>query len=174
MRSVCVRVAYCIALAGVSSAASAQLPPPPRSIEGRLLAEHNRARAAVGVPPLQWDWRLARSAAAYGPTLSRLGRLVHAPRAGRESERENLLIGQRGYRSPEQMVQMWTSERRYFRPGIYPNVSTTGSWYHVSHYTQVVWRDTTRVGCAIYTDRRWDFLICRYAPPGNRDGRRVF
>jgi hypothetical protein len=29
----------------------------------------------------------------------------------------------------------------------------------------MVWRTTTRVGCALHRSRRWDFLICRYAPP---------
>ena len=32
---------------------------------------------------------------------------------------------------------------------------------------------TTRVGCAIYSTE-WDYLICRYTPPGNVDGKPVF
>ena len=31
----------------------------------------------------------------------------------------------------------------------------------------------THVGCAIYRDGGWDYLICRYSPPGNRDGKIV-
>jgi hypothetical protein len=52
-------------------------------------------------------------------------------------------------------------------------VSRTGRWNDVAHYTQVVWSRTTHVGCAIHSAARWDFLICRYSPPGNIDGRRV-
>jgi hypothetical protein len=145
---------------------------PPPAIAARLLAEHNRARAAVGVPPLIWDQRLAISAAAWAPELSRLGRLVHSPRGARVCQRENLLQALPG-RSPEQMVQVWVAERRNFVPGIFPNVSRTGNWADIAHYSQIVWRQTTSVGCAIFSDRRFDWLVCRYSPPGNIDGRRV-
>ena len=37
------------------------------NLAARLLAAHNRERAAVGVPPLRWDPALAASAAYYGP-----------------------------------------------------------------------------------------------------------
>ena len=142
-------------------------------VSTRLLAAHNRERALVGVPPLQWDSVLAASAASYGPTLGALERLEHSPRAGRPDQSENLFMGTRRAYSPEQMVGSWASEKTWFRPGIFPAVSSTGNWLDVSHYTQMIWRGTTRVGCAIYSTRRSDFLICRYSPKGNRDGQRV-
>jgi hypothetical protein len=71
------------------------------------------------------------------------------------------------------MVSTWTGERRFFRPGIFPNVSTTGNWLDVSHYTTLIWPTTTRVGCSIHRTPDWEFLICRYSPPGNIDGRPV-
>jgi hypothetical protein len=37
----------------------------------------------------------------------------------------------------------------------------------------MVWPTTTRVGCAIFA-ADWDYLICRYSPPGNIDGKPVF
>jgi len=37
----------------------------------------------------------------------------------------------------------------------------------------MVWPTTTRVGCAIFA-ADWDYLICRYSPPGNLDGKPVF
>jgi hypothetical protein len=139
----------------------------------RLLAMHNRERARINVPPLQWDPQLAAAAASYGPTLARLGRLQHSPRATRPGQRENLWMGTRGHLSPEQMVASWIEERNAFRPGIYPAVSRTGNWMDVSHYTQLIWKDTTRVGCAIQPAGQWDYLICRYSPPGNIDGHRL-
>ena len=143
------------------------------SLAARLLAAHNAERARVGVRPLQWDPALAASAAAYGPTLARLGRLQHSPRAMRPGQRENLWMGSRGAFSPEQMVGNWISEKAYYRPGTFPYFSRTGRWDDVAHYTQVVWSGTTNVGCAVYSAARWDYLICRYSPPGNVDGRRV-
>lgn len=142
-------------------------------ISARLLATHNAERARMGAAPLRWDPALALAAAAYGPTLASLGRLRHSPKGNRPGQRENLWMGTRGAFSPEQMVGTWIAERAHFRPGVYPNVSKTGSWYDVSHYTQLIWKGTTHVGCAIQRSRQWDFLICRYSPPGNIDGRRV-
>jgi hypothetical protein len=146
---------------------------PPDKTSERLLAAHNAARQEAGVPLLLWDRRLAASAAAYGPVLAKLKQLVHAPRTGRENERENLLRTAKGRYKPEQMVGVWLAERRHFQPGIFPNVSKTGNWADVAHYSQMVWRTTKRVGCAIHTEGKWDYLICRYSPPGNTDGRRV-
>lgn len=139
----------------------------------RLLAAHNRERAAVGVPPLRWNPALAAAAASYGPTLAALGRLEHSPRASRPGQKENLWSGTRGAYSPEQMVGSWAEEKAWFRPGIFPNVSSTGNWLDVSHYTQMIWRSTTDVGCAVHQSRTSDYLICRYSPGGNIDGRPV-
>lgn len=159
---------------GVPGAATAQYAAPlsrnQAAVSERLLAAHNVERARVRVAPLQWDPLLAAAAASYGPALARSVGLPHSPRASRPGQRENLWMGTRGAYSPEQMVGSWIDERRQFRPGIYPNVSTTGNWADVSHYTQLIWRGTMRVGCAIHSTPRWDYLICRYSPPGNRDG----
>src|SRR4030095_5458526 len=95
--------------------------------------------------------------------------LVHSSRDNRKLVRENLLRAPRGW-TPQQMAGHWISEQRNFVPGVYPNVSRTGSWADVAHYTQIVWPTTTNVGCAIARGGRFDWLICRYSPPGNRDG----
>jgi hypothetical protein len=134
-----------------------------------ILDEHNKARAEVGSPPLQWDPALAAGAASYAQQLTTLGR-VHAPREGRKDIRENLLQSLNGQRSPKQMVSVWIDEKRYFKPGVFPNVSSTGNWADVGHYTQLIWPTTTRLGCAIHSDARYDWTVCRYSPPGNRDG----
>lgn len=142
-------------------------------VSRQLLDAHNRERAMVGVPPLQWDPMLARSAISYGPVLAATGRLQHSPRASRPGQRENLWRGTAHAYLPAQMVASWAAEKRFFRPGIFPAVSTTGNWVDVSHYTQMIWRTTTRVGCGVYRSRQWDYLICRYSPPGNADGKPV-
>lgn len=143
---------------------------PDGSVEQRLLHAHNLERAQVGVPPLAWDPALAAAAASYGPQLARLGRLEHSPRAGRPGQRENLWMGTAGAFTPEQMVGSWTAERALLTRGTYPAVSASGRWQDVSHYTQLVWPTTTRVGCAVHRASSQDYLICRYSPPGNKDG----
>ena len=136
---------------------------------------HNRERAAVGAPPLQWDQTLADHAASYGPVLASLGHLVHSPREGRPGERENLAMAWHGTMSPEELVGMWSRERQLLEPGSYffPGASRTGNWEDIAHYSQMVWPTTTHVGCAIYS-ADWDYLICRYSPPGNKDGKPMF
>ena len=163
------------ALPGLAAPAQASNQSPAvAAAASQLLALHNAERGNVGVPPLRWDPALAAAAASYGPALERLGRLQHSPRASRPGQRENLWMGTRGAFSPAQMVGSWLAEKREYRPGLFPNVSRSGNWLDVSHYTQMVWRGTTHVGCAIHSSANWDFLICRYSPPGNKDGQAPF
>nr|WP_294170936.1 CAP domain-containing protein [uncultured Sphingomonas sp.] len=163
-------VAAIVAAAGASPTLRLEARPGLSAVEQRLLAAHNVERRRVGAAPLTWDPALAASAASYGPALASLGRLAHSPRASRPGQRENLWMGPRGVHSPEQMVGRWIDERALLRPGVYPLVSSTGRWEDVSHYTQLVWPSTTRVGCAVHSGAATDYLICRYSPPGNRDG----
>jgi uncharacterized protein YkwD len=138
--------------------------------EQAMLDVHNEARHDFGVPPLLWDAGLAASAAEYAKVIAETGQLVHAPREGREHERENLLATNIGYRSPAEMIEVMVAEKQYYKPGIYPDISTTGDWYPVGHYTQIVWPWTTHVGCAIESGEFFEYTVCRYTPPGNRDG----
>jgi hypothetical protein len=155
-----------------------QRPPdaPPQNLgdlQRRLLALHNRERSATGAPALVWDSRLAAAAAAYGPSLAARGSLAHSPPESRKGQGENLWMGTRGAYSLEEMAGGWADEKRLFHPGVFPDVSSSGKWSDVGHYTQMIWRDTNAVGCAIQRSERWDFLICRYSPPGNVVGHRV-
>jgi hypothetical protein len=167
------------ACAALSAATASVAQPAPQGATGaiaaRILAAHNAERAAVGAPPLQWDATLAEHAASYGPELARLRRLVHSSRESRPGERENLAMAWHGTLSPEALVAMWSRERQLLQPGSYlfPGTSRTGNWQDIAHYTQMVWPTTTHVGCAIYP-ADWDYLICRYSPPGNKDGKPMF
>jgi hypothetical protein len=142
-------------------------------LEARLLALHNRERRAVGAAPLAWDPPLAAAAADYGPALERLGKLAHSPLATRPGQGENLWMGTRGAYELEEMAGGWAAEKSLFRPGVFPTVSRSGNWSDVAHYTQMIWKGTSRLGCAVHKGRKWDFLICRYSPPGNVVGQRV-
>lgn len=155
---------------GLVRAPAAPAAPTTGNVAQRLLAAHNSARVAAGVPLLRWDPQLAAGAETYAAQLARTGHLAHSPRQSRPGQGENLWMGSAGAYTPEFMVQSWADERRMFRAGTFPNVSTTGNWADVAHYTQMIWRSTTDVGCAIQRSGRWDVLVCRYSPAGNRDG----
>ncbi len=140
----------------------------------RILSAHNRERLALGVPALQWDPELAAAAQDWADHLAATGRFEHAPDDAAEPQGENLWAGTRGYFGPEAMVDAWVREKRYFRPGTFPNNSTTGRVEDVGHYTQLVWRETGRVGCARAASAREDILVCRYSDAGNYRGERPF
>jgi len=140
-----------------------------------MLRGHNAARAMVDVPPLIWDDRLADDAAAYAATLAREHRFEHAAQPqGPGREGENLWMGTRGAYAFDEMVGHWVDERRYYRAAPTPDFSTTGRWGDVAHYTQIVWRGSAAVGCAIASDVESDYLVCRYSPPGNVVGETAF
>jgi hypothetical protein len=66
-----------------------------------------------------------------------------------------------------EMAGHWIDEKRYYRRGPTPDFSTTGNFEDVGHYTQIIWRQTTQFGCAIASNPREDYLVCRYLPAGN-------
>jgi len=144
-------------------------------LDGRLLAAHNRERSALGLPALRWDPALAADARAWAEHLARLGTLVHAEDDdSADPQGENLWAGTRGAYSPEAMVGLWIEEKKDYRPGPIPAVSRTGDFEAVGHYTQLVWRDTGQVGCALAPGAEDEILVCRYSQAGNVEGERPF
>jgi hypothetical protein len=162
-----------IAALAASAQASAAQPLLASQFPARILAAHNAERAALGLPPLAWDNDLGNGAATYVTRMATIGSFEHSDRATRRGIGENLWYGTHGAYSVEQMVGAWASEKRMFVAGIFPSVSRTGNWVDVAHYTQIIWPTTLRVGCALGSTARMDYLVCRYAPAGNVDGRPV-
>ncbi|HUB85502.1 MAG TPA: CAP domain-containing protein [Rhizomicrobium sp.] len=149
-------------IAGTAMAQAA----PMTDFERDVLAAHNRERAAVGVPPLTWSDALAADAAPWAKHLAELGTLQHSRDDQRLNEGENLWMGTAGGYTPTQMVSGWAREKRYFRPGVFKN-GLADDGQVIGHYTQMIWKTTTQVGCAMATGGGYDVLVCRYAPPGN-------
>ena len=137
----------------------------------RLLVAHNLERDRMSVPRLRWSARLAGQAQAWAATLARSNRFEHA--SDRSGAGENLWMGPAGRYSAEAMIDGFVEERRMFRAGQFPNVSTTGSWHDVGHYTQLIWPGTQEVGCAVARGQSNDILVCRYFPAGNVMGERL-
>ena len=145
------------------------------NFDSRLLAAHNRERTAAGIPALAWSDGLAADAAEWADYLAELNDLEHAEDEDAEDPQgENLWLGTRSAYAPEEMVGMWIDEKRHFKPGVFPNNSRTGNLEDVGHYTQLMWRDTARVGCARSTNEENEVLVCRYASAGNVIGERPF
>jgi uncharacterized protein YkwD len=146
---------------------------PSSEIEARLLAAHNAERARVGTPPLRWADSLEAEAGSWARQLIASDRFAHDPAL--HGHGENLWTGWGGrVWTPEEMIGEWIAEKANYRHGVFPNVSRTGDWNAVGHYSQLIWRDTTHVGCAVETRGDRSVLACRYAPPGNIDGRTAY
>ncbi|HEX6660773.1 MAG TPA: CAP domain-containing protein [Sphingomicrobium sp.] len=169
MRSITTLVGLATAAIGLpAAAATSTLTIPPATAVGmRIVIIHNQIRSGAGVGPIYWDASLAASADAWANELARTGRWGHSPAATRPGQGENLWMGTRGAFSIDQMIGSWAGEGRWFRPGTFPDVSRTGNWEQVGHYTQIVWRGTARVGCALRSSAQNDYLVCRYSPAGN-------
>jgi uncharacterized protein YkwD len=163
-------VACAIAIVGT---ACAEAPPQrpaarqPDAFASRLLADHNGERMRRGATPLAWSAQLAHEAQGWADRLARDDRMYHSDRQTRRGAGENLWSGTAGYYGAEEMVGGFLAERKYYKPGTFPQVSTTGKWEDVGHYTQVIWPTTQQVGCAVARNRSHDFLVCRYWPAGN-------
>jgi len=44
----------------------------------------------------------------------------------------------------------------------------------VGHYTQMIWKNTSQIGCALARTNSWDILVCRYSPKGNMIGEKPY
>ena len=137
-----------------------------------MLDNHNAERIRMGLPVLAWDEGLARDATVWAAEMAETDNFDHDEESqAAENQGENLWMGTRGAYSLAEMVDGWVEEGQYYQAGrVFPQVSRTGKWEDVSHYTQVIWKDTRHVGCALSKNAQWEYLVCRYDPPGNYEG----
>lgn len=144
----------------------------PVEFRSEMLDQHNKVRRDHGVAPLRWDDALARSAARYAQELADEEKFEHSSAEGEDARQgENLWMGTASAFTYTEMTSSWLEEGAAYKPGRFPDVSRTGSWQDVGHYTQMIWSGTREVGCAIASNKTDDYLVCRYAPAGNVMGR---
>lgn len=138
--------------------------------QSAVVAAHNALRTEVGVGPLAWDAALATYAQNHVKTLIGSCALTHSNGPHGEN-----LASWTGGAGPANAVALWGSEKsKYAGAG----AAYTGPADGAGHYTQVVWRASTKVGCARATcDKNgmsWSIVSCNYDPRGNVMGERVY
>ena len=135
----------------VANAASAETPQ-------AMLSAHNTYRSKHCVPALTWSAQLATAAQTWANGCKRDDKnpknFAHSDVPG-----ENLAWGT-GL-SAKGAVDLWYSEigKYNFAAPVWSN--------GVGHFTQVVWRNSTQIGCAAASCSGQTYWVCRYAPPGN-------
>jgi len=126
----------------------------------QMVNAHNLWRKEVGVDGLSWSTELATSAQAWADKLAFDNQAKHSS----TSNGENLFWGGGTY-SPKQVVDDWGSEKQWYD---YSNNSCSAPpRQSCGHYTQVVWRNTTQVGCGVAKSSDQVYWVCQYSPAGN-------
>ena len=135
------------------------------SLSHEMLAAHNAVRSRAGVPPLAWSNRLAAHAQNWANYLLAHRQFFHRPNA---TYGENLFEIEGAAASPAEVVDDWASESRSYnhRSNVCRGVC--------GHYTQIVWRNTQEVGCAVARSGAREIWVCNYNPPGNWVGERPY
>jgi uncharacterized protein YkwD len=154
-----------------------------------FVAAHNAARASTSLnpqpspalPPVSWDPILADTAYNYlSKCVSSDGQLVDHNK-NRASDYQALggtdkYVGENIYATtgntvaPADAVNSWMSEASKYD-------YSKNDFSNAGHYTQVVWRDSVRIGCAIVNcanARYNNTVLCDYAPGGNITGQKPY
>ncbi|CAN3365795.1 protein Pry1p [Diutina catenulata] len=121
--------------------------------EKQMLDEHNKHRANHKAAPLQWDSAAAAYIAKYGATQCGSGGMPPLVHSKNSPYGENLFAATGEY-SPASVLDQWCDEAR-----------GDGNY---NHFSQVVWKGTTGVGCARACNGKW--IGCSYSPAGNLVG----
>uniref|UniRef100_A0A8D2ZCX9 Cysteine-rich secretory protein LCCL domain containing 2 n=1 Tax=Scophthalmus maximus TaxID=52904 RepID=A0A8D2ZCX9_SCOMX len=147
-----------------------------------IIQLHNNLRAGVyptasNMEYMVWDDELERSATHWAEECQ----WDHGPHDLLMSIGQNLGVHMGRYRPPAFHVQAWYDEVKDYT---YPYPHECNPWCPercsgpmCTHYTQLVWATTSRVGCAVHTCPRmnvwgqtWEnavYLVCNYSPKGN-------
>jgi pathogenesis-related protein 1 len=133
----------------------------------RMVEELNKVRRDHLVGPVTWSNELSEAAGVWGRELIKNGcTLKHDPA---KKHGENLA---KGYRTPEAAVAEWAGEEKDYDY----SSNTCADGKVCGHYTQIVWADTTEVGCQQYdcpADKQ-PVLVCRFFPAGNVIGQKPY
>jgi pathogenesis-related protein 1 len=155
--------------------------PEPGLLRG-ITAAHNYYRSLVDtdppLQPLEWDEAIASVAQDYAEVLATsCGGLVHSMGAYGENLYATSTTAAMSDRTGINAVSSWYElELPCYTYGPIDNSgsdcsSECDNFGGCGHYTQVIWRDTERVGCgtAECTDGQWlrSYYVCNYDPPGN-------
>ncbi|KAK8505445.1 hypothetical protein V6N13_045882 [Hibiscus sabdariffa] len=133
----------------------------------QYLIPHNILRAQQRLPPLKWSKKLAKYASWWAHKRQGDCALIHST----SNYGENLFWGSGKDWKPGDAVTAWAAEKSYYNRE--SNRCTDNQ--DCLHYTQIIWKNSFKIGCAKVVCRSGDTLItCNYDPHGNVIGQKPF
>ena len=117
------------------------------------VTEHNRIRGDVGQKPVKWNQTLANAATDYANKCV----FQHA---NQRAQGENLAMGSPSSRYDDKtMVRLWESEKKDYRHPQPPRITSPGE---TGHYTQMVNKNVSEIGCGCANCGKSRMCVCLY------------
>jgi len=161
-----------------------EYPSQPTDYSSTAVYHHNVHRANHSAPDVEWS----EEHAGYAAQAASSCHFAHDLSPGGGGYGQNIAmygasnIDQNGgaHAAAQAITDMWY----YSEVGLYPNGAygrsnpDMGGFHDWGHYTQVVWKSTTKIGCAsklcpagtiVGGMASW-YTVCNYYPPGNFGG----
>lgn len=143
------------------------------------LEAHNDYRFFHRSPPLTWSAELTRDAQAWANYLAATNLFEHDPTTRPKGQGENLYyvappkrlcdLGETGQDclSCKEIVQAWYDERLDYD---YVTGKAKVKFAPILHFTQIVWKASTKLGMATAVANNRLVAVARYEPAGNIGG----
>ncbi|RAO70413.1 uncharacterized protein BHQ10_006425 [Talaromyces amestolkiae] len=142
-----------------------------------ILDSHNIHRSNHSAPALTWNETLAESALALANTCDYHHDTSLGPAA---NYGQNIAYGIDSDKVDQIITNMMYNDEMMYYQGLYGEASPDmTNFEHWGHFSQIVWLDTTTVGCATVTcsnlaesgsSLALPFTVCNYYPAGNYGG----
>jgi pathogenesis-related protein 1 len=135
---------------------------------------HNKVRKEVNVPNLEWSRELAAYAQIWAAKLASDGcKLEHRPPTGKWARiyGENIYFGTAKALTASDASKAWYGEIKDY----HNEKLTMSNFAKVAHYTQMVWRSTTKVGIGqAACPSGATIIVANYSPMGNYMGQKPY